>query len=107
MMLCCFVIAITMLLACYVMLCYWRAAEGGTRWSGFLSADNLSYKQYKKDIMLYGNIFVFQLLLLLVPPSPPLIPLHWFCLVMPAIVGLPWNLAALGGASKADLKRTS
>ena len=27
------------------------------------------------------------------PPSPPLIlPLHWFCLVMPAIVGLPWNL---------------
>ena len=75
MMLCCYVIviAITMLLACYVMLCYWPAAEGGTRWSGFLSADNLSYKQYKKDIMLYGNIFVFQLLLLLVPPSPPLI----------------------------------
>ena len=65
MMLCCFVIAITMLLACNVMLCYWRAAEGGTRWSGFLSADNLSYKQYKKDIMLYGNIFVFQFLLLL------------------------------------------
>jgi len=54
-----------MLLACYVMLCYWPAAEGGTRWSGFLSADNLSYKQYKKDIMLYGNIFVFQFLLLL------------------------------------------
>ena len=73
MMLCCYVIVITMLLACYVMLCYWPAAEGGTRWSGFLSADNLSYKQYKKDIMLYGNIFVFQLLLLLVPPSPPLI----------------------------------
>ena len=66
MMLCCYVIviAITMLLACYVMLCYWPAAEGGTRWSGFLSADNLSYKQYKKDIMLYGNIFVSQLLLL-------------------------------------------
>ena len=64
MMLCCFVIAITMLLACNVMLCYWRAAEGGTRWSGFLSADNLSYKQYKKDIMLYGIIFVFQFLLL-------------------------------------------
>jgi len=90
MMLCCY---------CYVMLyqCYWPAMllACGRRWhqvewifvrrQSVLQAIQERYYVVWKHFCLSVSSST--------PPSPPLIlPLHWFCLVMPAIVGLPWNL---------------